>query len=126
MLAAQLKVTVCCTGTLTVTVADADLLLSAALVTVTVNVPPLLGAVYKPLEETLPPFADQVTAVLLVPVTLAVNCLVWLVSSEADVGVIVTRTTGVAVTLTVAEADLVLSATLVAFTVKVPVELGAV
>ncbi len=101
-------------------------MLSAALVTVTVNVPPALGAVYKPLEETLPPFADQVTAVLLVPVTLAVNCLVWLVSSEADVGVIVTRTTGVAVTLTVAEADLVLSATLVAFTVKVPVELGAV
>ena len=60
------------------------------------------------------------------PVTLAVNCFVWLVSSEADVGVIVTRTTGVVVTLTEAEADLVLSATLVAFTVKVPVLPGAV
>ncbi len=62
----------------------------------------------------LPAVADQVTAVLLEPLTLAVNCCVPPVSSEAEVGEIVTAT---APTLTVADTDLVLSATLVAFTV---------
>ena len=71
---------------------------------------------YSPLEEILPPVADQVTAVLLEPVTLAVNCCVPPVSSEAEVGEIVTETVG-AVTVTDAEADLVLSAALVAVTV---------
>ncbi len=60
----------------------------------------------------LPAVADQVTAVLLEPLTLAVNCCVHPVSSEAEVGEIVTATG--ALTVTVAEADLVLSATLVA------------
>ena len=69
------------------------------------------------MEETLPAAADQVTAVLLVPVTLAANCCVPLVSSEAEVGEIVTDTTGAALTVTVADADLVVSAVLVAVTV---------
>ena len=62
---------------------------------------------------------------MLEPVTVAVNCWVPLVRIEAEVGEIVTATTG-ALTVTVAEADLVLSATLVAFTVKVPAVAGAV
>ena len=60
--------------------------------------------------------ADQVTAVLLLPLTAAVNCCVPLVCSEAEVGEIVTDTTGAALTVTVAEADLVVSAALVAVT----------
>ena len=58
----------------TVTVAVSDLLLSAWLVAVTVKVPAEPGAVYIPVEETAPPLAVQLTAVLLVPVTLTVNC----------------------------------------------------
>jgi len=70
-----------------------------------------------PLEETLPAEADQLTAVLLLPVTLAVNCWVPLLNIEADTGEIVTATTGAALTVTFADADLVESATLVALTV---------
>jgi hypothetical protein len=65
--------------------------------------------------------------VLLLPVTVAVNCCVALVCRLAEVGLIVTDTTGgTAVTVTVAEAFLVVSATLVAVTVNVPAEPGAV
>ena len=53
---------------------------------------------------------------MLEPVTVAVNCCVPLVSMEAEVGEIVTDTTGAALTVTVADADLVVSATLVAVT----------
>ena len=67
------------------------------------------------MEETLPAVADQVTAVLLVPVTVAENCCVPPVGSEADVGD--TEITTGAATVTVAEADLVVSAALVAVTV---------
>ena len=74
------------------------------------------GAVYSP-EEMLPAVADQVTAVLLFPLAEAVNCCVPPVRIEDEVGEIVIDTTGAALTVTVAEADLVLSATLVAFTV---------
>ncbi len=75
----------------------------------------------------VPPVADQVTAVFVVPVTVAVNCCVALVSSEADAGLIETATTGGgAVTVTVAVANLLVSATLVARTVKVPAALAAV
>ncbi len=66
----------------------------------------------------LPAVADQVTAVLLEPLTLAVNCCVPPVSSEAEIGEIVTATG--ALTVTVADAVLVVSATLVAVIVKVP------
>ena len=77
--------------------------------------------------DTVPPVADQVTAVLLLPVTVAVNCCVPPVCSDADVGLMLTAITGGgAVTVTVAEADFVLSATLVAVTVRVPAVLGAV
>ena len=54
---------------------------------------------------------------MLEPLTLAVNCLLPLVKMEAEVGEIVTETTGAALTVTVAEADLVVSAALVAVTV---------
>ena len=63
---------------------------------------------------------------MLEPATVAVNCCVPLVKMEAEVGEIVIETTGAALTVTEADADLVLSATLVAFTVKVPAVLGAV
>ena len=65
----------------------------------------------------VPPVAAQFTEVLLLPVTVALNCCVPLVNSEADTGEIVTATTGSAATVTVADADLVVSATLVALTV---------
>jgi len=58
----------------TVTVALADLLVSAVLVAVTVYVPPDKGAVYRPLVDTLPPEAVQTTAVFMVPDTEAENC----------------------------------------------------
>jgi len=63
---------------------------------------------------------------LLESLTVAVNCCVPLVSIDAEVGEIVIETTGAVLTVTVADADLVLSATLVAFTVKLPAVLGAV
>ena len=69
------------------------------------------------MEEMLPAVADQVTAVLLLPLTVAVNCCVPPVNSEEEVGEIVIETTGGALTVTVAAADLVVSAALVAFTV---------
>ena len=58
-----------------------------------------------------------------VPLTVAVNCCVPPVKREADVGLTLTETS---VTVTVAEADLVVSATLVAVTVNVPAAPGAV
>jgi hypothetical protein len=82
------------------------------------------GAVYNPEVETVPPVADQVTDVLLEPVTVAVNCCVPPVESEADVGLIVTPTG--AVTVIVADAVFVVSATLFAVTVYVPAVAGAV
>ena len=57
----------------TVTVAAADLVVSATLVALTVYVPAAAGAVYKPALLTVPPEAVQVTDVLLVPETLALN-----------------------------------------------------
>jgi len=125
VLAVQLSVTVCWTGALTVTVADADLVLSAVLVAFTVKVPAVFGAVYRPLDEMVPPVADHVTPLLLEPVMVVVNCCVPLVRMEAEVGEIVMAITGT-LTVTVADADLVLSAALVAVTVKVPAVLGAV
>jgi hypothetical protein len=67
------------------------------------------------------PFTLQVTEVLLVPVTVAVNCRVAPVPTEAEVGEIVTATpeADAVVIVTVAEADFVGSAALVAFTVTV-------
>ena len=71
----------------------------------------------KPLVEIVPPVADQVTAVLVVPVTVAVNCWVPPVCTDAELGLMLTATGGGgAVTVTVTEADFVLSAALVAVT----------
>ena len=61
----------------TVTCADPDLVLSAAEVAVTVKLPVADPAVKRPLVEIVPPVAVQVTAVFELPVTVAVNCLVW-------------------------------------------------
>src|SRR5436305_2062177 len=89
----------------TVTVALALFVASAALVAVTVCVPASAGAVYKPVASMVPvlefPLAilstDQVTLVLLVPATAALNCscapalsvtafwLSWIVT-ESDFG----------------------------------------
>ncbi len=49
---------------------------------------------YKPLAEMLPPVADQVTPVLVLPVTLAVNCWVRPACTEAEVGDNATLTPG--------------------------------
>jgi hypothetical protein len=57
----------------TVTVADAALVGSAWLVAMTVSVPAFADAVYKPEELMLPKPAVHVTAVLLLPLTLAAN-----------------------------------------------------
>ena len=69
---------------------------------------------YSPVVEIVPALAFQVTAVLLVPVIVAENCCVPPVWSEADVGD--TEIATGALTVTAAEADLVVSAMLVAVT----------
>jgi len=69
-----------------------------------------------PLEETLPAVADQVTTVLLLPVTVAVNCCVAPAASDTEPGETDTAITG-ALTITVADAELLESATLVVVTV---------
>ncbi len=70
-----------------------------------------------PLVDIVPPLADQVTPVLLVPVTVAANCCVAPVLTVAVLGLIETATVGAVVTVTLAVADFVESAALVAFTV---------
>mgnify|MGYP000947246153 CR=1 FL=1 len=114
------------TFTGTVTVADAVLVVSALLLTVTVKVPPLDGAVYLPEVLTLPlpvPATAQVTAVFVVPVTVAANCWVPPWATVAVVGLMLIPT---AETVTVADAVLVVSALLFTTTVKVPAFAGAV
>jgi len=76
----------------TVTLAVADFVESAALVALTVYVPAVLGAVYSPVGEMLPPFTDQVTLVLELPVTVALNCKVAPVVAAGFVGVSETAT----------------------------------
>jgi hypothetical protein len=62
------------TGALTVTEADADLVVSATLVAVTVSLPALAGAVYSPLDVIVPSVALQVTDLFVtVPDTVAEN-----------------------------------------------------
>jgi len=72
--------------------------------------------VYRPLLETVPPVALQVTVVLLVPDTVALNCCCPLVLRFADVGDSETEM-GLGETEIVAVAYLLESATLVAVTV---------
>jgi hypothetical protein len=102
---------------------------SASLVAVTVSVPGLDGAVYTPPALMVPNAAFQVTDLLAaVPEIAEANCKVPPGVVEVDAGETATEfTTGVgAETVTVAEADWVGSATLVALTVSVPAVDGAV
>src|SRR5579862_1920506 len=113
-----------CAGGCTVTVEVADLVGSATLVTVTVIVVVLVtdGAVKRPPVEMLPALAVQLAAVLLLPETVSVNCLVPPELTVAVVGEMETATDCAGgCTVTVADADLVGSATLVTFTVIVVV-----
>src|ERR1700741_3810777 len=78
----------------------------------------VLGALHKPLVVSVPTdgFMLQFTAVLLVPVTVAVNCCWPLAIRVADAGLTDTVT---GLSVTVAVADFVESAALVAVTVIV-------
>jgi len=80
--------TVTAAGAVIVTVALADLVVSATLVAVTVAVvfDVTVGAVYSPELLIVPFVAVHVTPVLVVPVTVAVNCCVPLEASVALVG----------------------------------------
>jgi hypothetical protein len=106
-------------------VAEADLLGSAELVAVIVAVVFVAGAVYNPLEVILPSVALHVTAVLVVPVTDAVNCCIPPIGKLTLAGLIVITTPEEA-TVTSADADFMESAMLVAVTVTVPGFAGAV
>jgi hypothetical protein len=90
-------------GAVTVTDADAPMVVSACEMAVTATVAGIgtvLGAVYKPVVEMkptveVPPvtaFTCQVTAVFVVFATVAVNCWVALVTTDAEVGERVTVT----------------------------------
>jgi hypothetical protein len=79
-------------------------------------VPAADGAVYRPLLVTVPPEAVQVTAVLLVPDTEAVNCWVPPLARLAVVGETEIEIRMGCDTVTTAEADLSEFATLVAVT----------
>ena len=116
------------TGAVIVTCAEADLVVSACETAVTVTAAgfgTVPGAEYRPELEIVPaavfppvtPFTCQVTAVLLVFCTVAVNCRVSPVLTVAEVGEIVTLTGPVIVTC--AEPDLVVSACETAVTVTV-------
>ena len=82
-------------GTCMVTPAVADLVGSATDFAVTVKLLPAVEpAVYNPLVEMVPPVAVHVTEVLVVPVTVAVNCRVCPVWRVVLVGEMVTETGG--------------------------------
>jgi hypothetical protein len=70
-----------------------------------------------PVPEIVPPLAVHVTAVLLLLDTFAVNVVFAFGANAVLVGVMLTATAAVEVTVTVADAFLVESATLVAVTV---------
>jgi len=70
-----------------------------------------------PVPDTVPPLAVHVTAVLELPVTVAVKLCVPPVVRLAVVGEMLRDTVAGAVTVIVALADLVVSATLVAVSV---------
>jgi hypothetical protein len=115
------------TGALTVTVVDAVFVASATLVAVTVIFPAAAGAVSRPFAVIVPPVADQVTDLLAtVPCTAAVNCCAAPVRMDGVAGETDIEVTVGAATVTVALADFVASATLVAVTVTVAAEEGAV
>jgi formate-dependent phosphoribosylglycinamide formyltransferase (GAR transformylase) len=114
-------------GIAIVTVAVSDLLESACAVAVIVTgeFGTRAGAVYSPLAPMLPqlrpaqaaPVTVQMTVPLALPVTVAVNCLTAPGARITDFGETATVTR--AVSVTVAEADLVESACEVAVTVTI-------
>ena len=117
------------TGAAKVMVAVADLVVSAALVAVIVAVPEVVGAVNRPFTLIVPAEVFHVTDLLeVVPWMLAVSCCVAPVRMEALPGVTEIEETagGAAAIVTLAEADLVGSKTLVAVIVAEPVFAGAV
>jgi hypothetical protein len=115
-------------GGLSVTAAVPVFVVSAALVAVTVTVcveVMLEGAVYRPAVDIVPTFgvSDQVTAVFVVPLTVAVNCRVWELVKVALAGLTDTETPPAGgLSVTVAVPVFVVSAALVAVTVTVCVE----
>ena len=117
----------------TLTVAVPVMVGSATLIAVTTSVPALAGAVYCPEEEIEPSRAFHVTLVFLdEPWTTALNGSVPLVIEAAVEGETVTELTSLpvdgflVVTVTVAVADLVGSALLVAVILPHPPDIGAV
>ena len=86
---------------LIVMAAVADLVGSCTLVAFTWNEPVVAPAVYSPPFVTAPPVAVQVTAVLLMPVTVAVNCCVPPGTNVAELGDTEIAVIGAAVTVTV-------------------------
>src|SRR6266576_1980087 len=89
------------------------------------------GAVYNPVAEMVPTarLNDQVTAVLALPVTVAVNCCCWAALRVTVPGVTVTATWAVGFRVITTEVFLVLSAALVAVRVTfccAVIEAGAV
>lgn len=114
-------------GRPSVTVAEADFVLSALLVAVTLIVLAEAPPVKRPAGETAPPDADHVTDLsATLPCTAAVNCCVASVRMFTVAGEIETPVTVGALTVTVADADFDLSARLVAVTVTFPEVAGAV
>ena len=78
-------------GTVRETVAVADLVVSATEVAFTSTVWAVVieaGAVYRPVAERVPTAGDmdQVTVVVVEPVTVAVNCWVWLLVRDTVAG----------------------------------------
>ncbi len=118
--------------TCTITGAVPDFVASCVLVAVTVTLPAEAGAVNNPLELMLPPLALQVTAELKLPVpcTVAVHCDVAFVLTVVGLQLTATEVmVGATVwtwTLTGAVPDFVASWVLVAVTVTLPAEAGAV
>lgn len=114
-------------GALTVMVADAVLVGSATLVAVTVAVPAVAPAVNNPAALTVPDDAVHVTVLFVtVPWTFAFSCIVAPVRIDPVAGVTVIDVTVGALTVIVADAVFVGSATLVAVTVAVPAVAPAV
>jgi hypothetical protein len=121
-------------GVVTLTVAVPVIVGSATLIAVTTSAPALAGAVYCPEEEIEPSTAFHVTLVFLVePWTTALNGSVPLVMEAAVEGETVTEVTSLPVffvvddaTATIAVADLVGSALLVAVILPPPLDIGAV
>jgi hypothetical protein len=114
-------------GTRTVTIADADFVVSATLVAVTVAIPAVAPAVNRPAFVIVPEDADHVTALFVTfPFTVALSCIVPLVRIDPVAGVTLTEFTIGAATVTVAVPAFVVSATLVAVTVTVAFVVGDV